>query len=55
MNETIESNTILEVTDDKGEINLLINLKYTVIVADPVPPIRNTPHYTRLVFCETIF
>ena len=32
MTERIESNTILEVTDDKGEIQLLISLKCTVIV-----------------------
>ena len=42
------------VTDDKGDIQLLINLKYTVIVEDPGPPIQNTPHSTSLVFCETI-
>ena len=34
MNERIESNTIFEVTYDKGEIHLLINIKYTVIVTD---------------------
>ena len=32
MTERIESYTILEVTDDEVEINLLINIKYTVIV-----------------------
>ena len=32
MTEKIESYTILEVTDDEVEINLLINIKYTVIV-----------------------
>ena len=53
MNEKIESNTILEVTDDEGSIQLLINIKYIVIVADTGYPIINTPHSTILSFCET--
>ena len=53
MNEKIESNTILEVTDDEGSIQLLINIKYIVIVADTGSPIINTPHSTILSFCET--
>ena len=43
----------MEVTDDKGSIQLLIGLKYTVTVADDGSPIQNTPHYTILVLCET--
>ena len=38
MTEMIESNAILEVTDDEGAINLLISLKCTVIVAETAPP-----------------
>ena len=53
MTERIEYNTILEGTDDEGAIHLFINFKCTVIVADPISPIRNMPHSTRLVFCET--
>ena len=51
--EIIESHTVLEVTNDRGEIHLLINLKYTVMVADDGSPILTTPYSTRLVFCET--
>ena len=51
--ERIESYKILEVNDDEGAIQLLINIKYTVIVADTGFPIRNTPHSTSLVFYET--
>ena len=40
------------VTDDEGAIHLLINLKYTVIVADTGSLILTTPHSTSLVFCE---
>ena len=48
MTEMIESNAILEVTDDEGAINLLISLKCTVIVADPGHPfeIHHTPQAT---------
>ena len=49
----IGSNKMSEVTNDEGAIHLLLNLKYTMIVADPGPPFRNTTHYTSLVFCET--
>ena len=34
ISEKIESYTVLEVTDDEGEICLLINIKYTVRVVD---------------------
>ena len=54
MTVSIESNTILEVTDDEVATHLLINVKYIVIVAEPAPPIQNTPHSTSLVLCETI-
>ena len=53
MTEGVESNKLLEVTDDEWTIHLLINLKYTVVVADNGYPMQNTPHYTSLVFCET--
>ena len=46
----IEYNTILDVTDDEGAIHLIINMKYTVIVSEPVSPIQNTPHSKSLVF-----
>ena len=48
----IESYTILEVTDDEGEIHLLINIKYTLIVADTRSPILTTPHSTSIVLYE---
>ena len=51
---TIESNTILDFTGDEGEIHLLVNLKYTVIVSDRGSSIINMPHSMILVFCETI-
>ena len=51
--ESIYYYIVLEVTDDEGEINLLINIRYTVVVAEPNSPILNTPHYTSLVLCET--
>ena len=53
MNENIESNKSLEVTDDEGEIHFLINITYTVIVAEPGSHINNTSYYMRLIFCDT--
>ena len=53
MTESIDYNKLLEIADDELAIHLLINLKYIVIVADPRSPIRNMPHSTNLVFCET--
>ena len=53
LTEIISSCTVLEVTDDEGEIHLLINIKYTVIVAGTVTPILTMPHFTSLVLCET--
>ena len=50
----IESNIILEVTYGEGEIQLLINLKFSVIVAEPGSPIRNPLHSTSFLLCETI-
>ena len=35
---------MFEGADDEGEIHLLINLKCTVIVVEPVSPIINMPH-----------
>ena len=52
-NKRISFNTNLEVTDDEGLIHLLINLEYTVIVAESDLTIRNTPHPTNLLLCET--
>ena len=51
--ESIESMIILEVTDDKGLINLLINFKFIVIVVDPRFPFWNAPHSMGFVFLET--
>ena len=53
MTERIESYKVVEVTDDEGAIHLLINIKYTLIVAGTVPPILTMPYSMRLVFCET--
>ena len=53
MNENIKSNTILEDNDDGGEINLLINKQYSVIMAEPAPHIINNPHSMILVLCDT--
>ena len=44
---------MLEVTDDEEESHLLINLKYTMTVADTSSPILTTPHCTSLVLCQT--
>ena len=46
MTESTESNTILEFTDNKGVINLLINIKCIGTVVDPGLLFRNTMHYT---------
>ena len=54
MTEIIESNNILEDTDDEGEIHVLLYFKYTVMVVQPVSPIKNIPHSMRVVFFETI-
>ena len=43
---------MLEVTDDEGEINLLIGIKYKVVVADIGSSIITTPHSMGLVFYE---
>ena len=51
--ERIESHKILEVTDDEGEIHLLINIKYKLIVVEPGFPFKNTSHSTGLVFYKT--
>ena len=53
MNENIEPNTILEVTENKGVIHLLKNLKCIVTVVEPDHPFLNITHSTSLVFCET--
>ena len=51
--ERIEPCKILEVTNDEGEIHLLIGLKYTLIVSDTVSPILTASHSNILVFYET--
>ena len=51
--ERIESCKILEVTDDYGEIHLLVGIKCIGMLADTVSYILTTPHSTSLVFCET--
>ena len=53
MTENIEYNAILEISDDKGVIHLVINLKHIVKVVDPILPFQNTPHSTKCVFCKT--
>ena len=53
MTERIEYNTILDVTEDEVAMHLLISLKFTVKLAETGSPIRNTPHSTIRVFCET--
>ena len=53
MTERIYSNTVLEVTDDKGLIHLLINLKHLMTVLEPGFPYLNTPHSMKFIFCET--
>ena len=49
----IDSYKILEVTDDEGEVHLLVGIKYIVIVTEPRSSIRNMTHSTSLVLCET--
>ena len=49
----INSTTILEVTDDKGVIQLLTNIKCIVILVEPVSPCQNIPQSTGLGLCET--
>ena len=44
---------MLEVTDDEGSVQLTINIRYSVIVAELDSHIRNMPHSTSLVLCET--
>ena len=51
MTESIEPNKLLEVTNNKGVIYLLIIIKCEVIVVDPVfPSINNNTHSAGLVF-----
>ena len=42
----------MEVTDDKGVIHLLINLKCILILVDPITPFQNVPHSTIFVWFE---
>ena len=44
---------MLEVTDYEAAINLLLCLKYTLILADTGFQIITTPDSTSFVFCET--
>ena len=53
MTKNIEYNELLEVSEDKGVIHLVINLKYIVKVVEAGFPFKNTPHSTNFVFCET--
>ena len=53
INERIEYYRFMEITDYEGVIQVLINIRYTVIVKDTDSPIRNTQYSKRLVFCET--
>ena len=45
---------MVEVTDDKVVIHLLISLKGIVIGVDPVLSFQNMSHSTRFFFCEKI-
>ena len=42
-----------EVTGDKGVVHFTINIKFTVIVAEPGSPIQNASHLAIIVFFET--
>ena len=53
MTESIDSNTIVEDTDDKVVIHLIINIKCIVIVADLGFPFLNIPHDMGIVFRKT--
>ena len=53
MTENIEYNTILEVSDDKIVIHLVINIKLIMKVVKPVFLFQNTSHSTNFVFYET--
>ena len=55
MTERLDSNKILEGNDYEGEIQLLLSIKYIVILVDPTPPppILNMPHYMSFVFYKT--
>ena len=55
MNNIIEYNKILEVTDYKGVTHFLINLKCIVTVVEPDTPFQNTPHSMSFVFSEINF
>ena len=52
MTANIEYNVILDVSDDKGVIHLVINLKNIVKVVDTSSPFQNTPHSKNFVFCK---
>ena len=54
MTEGIKSNKILEVSYDKVLTQLVINIKFImVVVLDTGFPFQHTPHSTSLVLCET--
>ena len=44
MTERVKSTIILYLTDDKGVIHLLIDIKCIVIVVYPASPFKNTAH-----------
>ena len=48
---SIVSYNILKVTHDEEAIQLLINIRHTVMGTETKSPIQNMPHYTILVFC----
>ena len=52
MTGSFESNTIWEFSDDEVSIYLLVNIKYTAVVAYSRSPIRNTSHSTSLGLCK---
>ena len=53
MTESIESNKLLEDTEDELAINLLINFKCVGIVVHPGFPFQNAPHSTCIDLCKT--
>ena len=50
--ERIQSNTILDITDDIGVIRVFVNSKDILIVVDTRSPFQKTPHSMILFLCE---
>ena len=54
MSESIESNTTLEVTHDKGVTCFLMNFKFIVMMLESRFLFQNIPHSTSSVFSKSI-